>query len=301
MNKQPLVSLILVVENGMPYIKQAIRSVQQQTYGNIELIVQDGKSTDGTLEFLQNLTGIKNIQIKSEPDNSQADGWNRALKRCKGQIIGSIDADNILKREALEIITKLFKKNPQVAAIYGTSKLIDNYGKVIQKGRGKEVVKPFNLIRLMRCELVPPFASSFFDAILCKEKLYCDERMETCWDFDLWLRLSDLPITATGSVLSYTRRHQNSSTCRPENYEKFCLNKIYALKKYLSRFPQDKPLMALYQFSVAGIYTWAAESIYGLEGTSRRFNYFGKKALFFDAYSERISQLKLYAQNNAPL
>lgn len=301
MKSKPLVSLILVVKDGMPYIKQAIRSVQQQTYKNIELIVQDGKSTDGTVEFLQDLGGIKNIQIKSESDDSLADGWNRALKRCKGEVIGSIDADNILKKEALEIISKLLGKYPKVAAIYGTSKLIDSNGKIIQKGRRQELAKPFNLIRLMRCELVPPFASSFFRAKSCKEKLYCDERMEACWDFDLWLRLSSLHIESIPHIISYTRRHSGSSTCQQENYEKFIMNKTYALKKHLSYLGQSTVTRELYRYALAGIYTWAAESAYALEGRSQRFYRFCKQATTLDPYIERIRELREYARNNTSL
>src|SRR5713101_6551247 len=98
----PRVSLILVVKNGMPYVVEAVASVVKQTYRDFELIVQDGSSEDGTVEFLATFTGVPGLDLVSEPDSGVGDAYARALRRCSGSIIGTIDADNLLEPNALE-------------------------------------------------------------------------------------------------------------------------------------------------------------------------------------------------------
>ncbi len=300
MSSKPLVSLTLVVKNGMPYIKDATRSVKQQTYKKFEVIVQDGNSTDGTLQYLQSLKSILNMKIKSAQDSRPEQGWNRAIKRCRGEIIGSIDADNLLKRDALENVVKIFKKNPRAGALYGISLLINEQGKKI-KNQPKITNKTFNLIRLMRCDLVPPFATAFFQTKVAGKNLRIEESLKTCGDFDLWLRLSHLPIIATNQLLSYTRVHPKSSTKKSQNYDQFCKDKLQAIDNYFSKFKQNHSLKLLKDYLAGGVYTWAAESIYNIEGKSKNFKKFLKLATALDPYNERAHQLTEYARQNLPL
>src|SRR5512135_1416026 len=186
----PLFSVVMCVKNGMPYLPEALRSVAAQTYRNFELVIQDGGSTDGTLDVLRSVTGIPNLHVKSEPDAGQGQGYNRALARCTGEIIGTIDADNLLAPDALEAMASLFAERPDVAAMYGGTNLIDAQGRLADVF----IPAPFDLMRMLRCELVPPFAASFFSRRVCGALLRFDDDMATCPDFDLWLRLGHLPI-----------------------------------------------------------------------------------------------------------
>ena len=61
----PLVSIILCVRNGMPHVRHAVESVRSLTYSNYELVVQDGASTDGTLEYLRSVEGLPAMSIAS--------------------------------------------------------------------------------------------------------------------------------------------------------------------------------------------------------------------------------------------
>src|SRR4051812_31760457 len=99
----PLVSLILCVKNGMPYLPDALASVAGQSHRNIELVVQDAESNDGTLEALAAVSNrLPVVDVVSEPDAGIGDAYNRAIARCRGEIVGSIDADNVLMPDAVE-------------------------------------------------------------------------------------------------------------------------------------------------------------------------------------------------------
>src|SRR5207248_881164 len=84
----PLVSLILTVKNGMPFISRAIESVREQLYPNLELVVQDCMSEDGTSELLAKINDI-DVDLIREPDGGIGDAVARALSRCRGPIVGS--------------------------------------------------------------------------------------------------------------------------------------------------------------------------------------------------------------------
>ena len=292
MYPKPLISLIICVKNGMPYLPQAVNSIRAQSYKKFEVVVQDGASTDGTLEFFKEISATLDIKLESEPDAGQGQAYNRALKRCNGEIIGTIDADNLLEREALDIVASFFQKHPNCAAAYGGSQLISQQGQIISKFEPSA----FNIFRLIQGELVPPFSSAFFSVEGCGKELCFDESLQSCQDFDLWLRLSHLSILKIPNILSKVRISEKSKTCKPEMYAHFCEEKLRSLERYLTRYGSNLLIQSLYEQSSAGIYLWAAESIYALEGKSNRFNEYCEKAAALDPDSERLK--RLYRSNS---
>jgi glycosyltransferase involved in cell wall biosynthesis len=258
--KRPYVSLILCIKNGMPYVKEAIQSVQALTYPYYELIVQDGVSTDGTLEYLETVSTQFDFKysIHSEQDSGIGQGYNKALKRCQGDIIGSIDADNIIHANALETVIDNFRKNPNAAVIYGACDMIDAQGKFIHHWTPSN----FNLLRLIDGDLVPPFATSFFQKKVCGEYLFFDDFFPTVVDFDLWLRLSHLPIVRIFDTLASIRVGKMSSTYNVDYYDKFCYFKIKALERFFDQdYRENQILDEILERAKSGIYLWAVDSI----------------------------------------
>ena len=246
----------------MPYVREAMASLERQTYRHFEVIVQDAESTDGTREFLSALS-FDRLDVVVEPDGGIGDAYNRAFARCSGAIVATLDADNLLERDALKRAVVLFDENPASAAIYGTAQMIDAEGRSV----GVFVPAEFDVHAVMRCELVPPFAQSFFSPRVCGSELRFDPRLKTCADFDLWLRLSHLSIRRTDGVLGSVRQSNKSMSRGTGNYEQFCADKLDALDRHIERRPE---LAAERDEAAAGIYCWAAESLLGLEGPSER-------------------------------
>ena len=165
------VSIILCVRNGMPHVRDAVESVRALTYRNFELVVQDGASDDGTLEYLRTVEGLPAISILSEPDRGIGQGFNRAIRRCAGEIIGSVDADNLLRQGALDVIVRRFDEHPDAAIVYGACDMVDAERRLLHSWTPPE----FDLLGLMEGTVVPPFATSFFSRERCGAELCFDE------------------------------------------------------------------------------------------------------------------------------
>ncbi len=91
---EPLVSIITVVRNRARFVEEAMRSVLGQTYPNLEYVVVDGASTDGTLEVVQKYRDRLGAFI-SEPDKGLFDAVNKGIRLARGEIVGLLHADDV--------------------------------------------------------------------------------------------------------------------------------------------------------------------------------------------------------------
>lgn len=107
------VSIITATYNSIQHLPDVIESIRQQTYPNIEYIVIDGGSTDGTVEYLKQSNLVS--QIISEPDNGIYDALNKGIQLATGDIIGFLHSDDILASpQTLENIVRAFSTTSQV-------------------------------------------------------------------------------------------------------------------------------------------------------------------------------------------
>ena len=119
--REPLISIITVVLNGEKYLEQTILSVVNQKYKNIEYIIVDGGSTDGTLDIINKYKKFINKFI-SEKDEGIYDAFNKGLALSSGDWIGFVNSDDILLEDALEILIRYQKKNPNIDFLFGSVK-----------------------------------------------------------------------------------------------------------------------------------------------------------------------------------
>jgi len=97
----PLVSIITVVCNGGQYLEQTIKSVIGQTYGNIEYLIIDGGSTDGTLDIIRKYEDQIDYWV-SESDKGISDAMNKGIASSTGEIIGLLHADDWYSPDQIE-------------------------------------------------------------------------------------------------------------------------------------------------------------------------------------------------------
>lgn len=107
--EQPLVSVITVVRNGKKHIEKTIESVIGQSYPNVEYIVVDGNSTDGTQDILKNYESKIDYWI-SEPDGGIYFAMNKGIGLAKGSIIGILNADDYYYPDAVKQVVEADKK-----------------------------------------------------------------------------------------------------------------------------------------------------------------------------------------------
>tara|TARA_B100000809_G_scaffold46738_1_gene41146 strand:- start:11995 stop:12795 length:801 start_codon:yes stop_codon:yes gene_type:complete len=113
----PLVSIITVVYNGEVHIEESIKSVVAQTYSNIEYIIIDGLSSDGTLDIIKKYES-KITQIVSEKDTGIYNAMNKGLGLANGEIIAILNADDYYYPETIELVVNQFEED-EAAVVYG--------------------------------------------------------------------------------------------------------------------------------------------------------------------------------------
>src|SRR5437899_7181992 len=91
--QEPLVSIICFCKNSARTLRRSMQSVLTQSYRNIEYVIQDGASTDGTLDIIRSFNDAR-IKLASGKDNSTGDAHWKALHRSRGEIIGTCLADD---------------------------------------------------------------------------------------------------------------------------------------------------------------------------------------------------------------
>lgn len=100
---KPLISIITVVFNGEKYLEQTIQSVLSQTYTNVEYIIIDGGSTDGTVEIIKEHEDKIDYWV-SEKDNGISDAFNKGILLASGEWIGIINADDWYEEDTLSCV-----------------------------------------------------------------------------------------------------------------------------------------------------------------------------------------------------
>jgi glycosyltransferase involved in cell wall biosynthesis len=132
------VSIITVTRNSEKFLGECINSIENQRYKNIEYIVVDGKSTDGTLDIIKKHEDTITKWI-SESDKGMYDALNKGMKMATGDIIGILHSDDVFDNDwVLEDIVNTFKTH-ETDAVFGDLQYVDrdNLSIVRRTWRGK--------------------------------------------------------------------------------------------------------------------------------------------------------------------
>nr|WP_067060498.1 glycosyltransferase family 2 protein [Mucilaginibacter sp. L294] len=180
------ISIITVAYNSAKTIEETIRSVLSQDYGDIEYLIIDGKSTDGTLDII-NKYKAEISNVISEADEGIYDAMNKGIKVATGDIIGFLNSDDVFENESvLSIIADQFLKKTDTYVVYGDL----NY--VLQD----------DLTKVKRRWISMPYYQKFFDdghvpphpTLYAKKKVYeivghFNTNYKLAADYEFMLRL----------------------------------------------------------------------------------------------------------------
>jgi glycosyltransferase involved in cell wall biosynthesis len=121
------VSIVTVSYNAVSTIEQTIQSVLNQNYDNIEYVVIDGQSTDGTREIIEKYKDRLDYYV-SEPDNGIYDAMNKGVKIATGDIIAFLNADDWYEKDVVSAVSQKFIYS-DADIVYGDTNIIDKNGK----------------------------------------------------------------------------------------------------------------------------------------------------------------------------
>lgn len=115
--EKPLITIITPSYNQAAYLEHTMRSVLDQDYGNLEYMVIDGGSTDGSVEIIQKYAGRLAYWV-SEPDKGQADAINKGFQRARGEIVAWLNSDDIYLAGTIRRAVEVLQGNPEAAFAY---------------------------------------------------------------------------------------------------------------------------------------------------------------------------------------
>lgn len=122
--RAPLVSIVTVVFNGEKHLERTILSVLGQSYPNIEYIIIDGGSEDGTLSIIERYSSRLAFWI-SEADNGIYDAMNKGIDHCQGRFVGLINADDYYSPDAVRLVVDKFQAT-DADLVFGNQRVVDD-------------------------------------------------------------------------------------------------------------------------------------------------------------------------------
>ncbi|TFG50743.1 MAG: glycosyltransferase [Candidatus Brocadiia bacterium] len=127
----PRITIVMPSFNQTQYLEEAIRSILDQNYPNLEFMILDGGSTDGSQEIIERY-GDSLTYWQSQPDKGQTDALIQGFCRATGDLLGWVNSDDVLLPNCLQTIAEVFISQPECGLFGGNYVLIDSNGKIIR-------------------------------------------------------------------------------------------------------------------------------------------------------------------------
>jgi glycosyltransferase involved in cell wall biosynthesis len=179
------VSIVTISFNQAEFLERALHSVSNQDYPNLEYIVVDPGSTDGSLLILNQYRGAIDRLI-IEPDAGPADGLNKGFSLATGDIFGFLNSDDILLPGAIAKVVHFFEKNRKIDVVSADAILIDANDTPIRKLYSDR----FSLIRYAYGANFIAQQSTFFKSSIFKQSGGFNNRNHIAWDGELFVDIA---------------------------------------------------------------------------------------------------------------
>ena len=133
---EPLVSIVMPVYNGWPYVTEAVDSVLSQKYSNFELCIVDNGSTDETSSWLETVNDARVSIVSRQVTQAPADNWTQATRLARGSLVKLVCADDLLEPSAVEEQVAAMSQEPAAVMVASQRNVIDSQGRVLKRNYG---------------------------------------------------------------------------------------------------------------------------------------------------------------------
>jgi glycosyltransferase involved in cell wall biosynthesis len=203
------ISVVTPSYNQGAYLEATLRSLLDQNYPDLEMIVIDGGSTDQSVDIIRRYAPQLSYW-ESEKDRGQSHALNKGFAHVHGDIWSWLNSDDLLEAGVLQRVADVFRQNPEAGVVYGDCVYVAENGETVIE---KYPVEPFSHLGLLaRCFLAQP--SCFFRSSMVPPGVRGD--LQYCMDYDLALRLAarGVKFHYVPEVFSRYRLHDESKSVR---------------------------------------------------------------------------------------
>jgi alpha-1,3-rhamnosyltransferase len=234
----PLVTAILVCWNHARFAKDAVLSAVNQTYGNLEVIVFDNGSTDGSPQVLEDLNRSHKFKLICQDNVGLVKALNRGLSIARGKYIALLATDDIWLPEKTATQVAFMESNPDVHLLFGATRAIDANGNFMEgPARRGSFVGEVTFEKLMTVSL-----NTSGPTVMVRT-----ETLRKIGGYDESFKVEDFPLVAKlthdghrvvgiPDVLTYYRRHDNNWSSTPLLDDKLKVGSRYRDSPYYVDF-----------------------------------------------------------------
>ena len=206
----PKISIITPCLNQAQFLSLAIESVITQEYPNLEYIIIDGGSTDGSLDIIKKYEKYLSYWHSGQ-DNGQSEAINKGFEKANGEIVAWLNSDDLYLPGAFHKAAKSFLYDPQLDLLYGNCVFIDQQGQFV---RYFTECEPYNAKRLRNCSDFIMQPTTFFKRRTLMRVGFLNTTLHYTMDWDLWSRFAKAgaKVRYVSQVLAANRQYDETKT-----------------------------------------------------------------------------------------
>ncbi len=287
-NRQPLVSIITPSFNQAGYLEATILSVLDQGYPNIEYLIADGGSHDGSVQIIEKYASRLAWWV-SEKDRGQGDAINKGFGHSKGEIVAWLNSDDLYLPDAVEQAVALFGKYPDAGMVFGNAITIDAAGRPLNP----LVFGDWELADLLRFQIICQPAVFIRRSVLQRAG-FLDSSYQYLLDHQLWLRIAAAaPIVHANAFWAAARHHSQAKNVAHAG--EFA-DEVYRILHWIREHPALKDNYAADKLRIKGGGSRLAAR-YLLEGglPAKAFWFYTKALVYWPAENSRYWYRMLFA------
>jgi hypothetical protein len=208
-SRRPRVSVITPSYNQARFLERTIRSVIRQGYPQLEYIVIDGGSTDGSVDIIRKYADRLAFWV-SESDRGQANAVNKGMARVTGDIVGWVNSDDFYYPGAIDAAVDAFATDPTIGFVYGRGNRVDEHDALIEPFA---FTRPFDVDTLVHGVdyILQPTVFMRRGALAAVDPI--DPTLQWTLDWDLWIRLGrKFPARMIDHVTAASREYAGTKT-----------------------------------------------------------------------------------------